>query len=149
DADGNVLASGSGGARNYDLVENGIIAPSDGTYYVRITGVGQTHYTLIVARDAVLETESNNIQATAQVLDFSGGTMTVMGYLDAPRQIVIQATDSGWYDSNGFHDPANPNYFTGFVPGYAELRNYFVFDLSVLSSTDVISSAQLLLYNPV
>jgi hypothetical protein len=46
--------------------------------------------------------------------------------------IVFDATDSGWYrSSDGFHEPANENFFVGAdANAVAEFRNFFQFDLS-------------------
>ena len=40
---------------------------------------------------------------------------------------TIQAQDTGWYDINGLHPPANTNTFTGRAPAY-ESRGWFQFD---------------------
>ena len=56
--------------------------------------------------------------------------------------IVIDYTDSGWYRSNGEHDPSNLNYAAGSY-GYI-YRNWFVFDLSGVTTS--ISSGVLRLY---
>jgi hypothetical protein len=41
---------------------------------------------------------------------------------------TISASDSGWYDQDGLHNPANNNYFTGLLGGI-ELRSFYVFNL--------------------
>jgi hypothetical protein len=51
--------------------------------------------------------------------------------LSAPAAL-IDATDSGWYDQDGLHTPANSNYFTG-VLGGIELRSFFRFNLAGLA----------------
>lgn len=42
------------------------------------------------------------------------GTMVWAPSADAGSQ-TINAIDSGWYDSTGFHDPSNTNYLTGYL----------------------------------
>jgi hypothetical protein len=59
--------------------------------------------------------------------------------------IVIDATDSGWYDDGGSHDMSNDNYIVGWRG--AEYRNYFVFDLTGIA-TETVVSATLRLFEP-
>lgn len=59
--------------------------------------------------------------------------------------IVIDATDSGWYDDGGDHFATNENYLVG-MRG-AEYRNFFLFDLSALVGV-TIDAAELWLENP-
>ena len=58
---------------------------------------------------------------------------------------IINATDSGWWSSGGFHSSDIKNYFVG-GGGPLDDHNYFVFDLSGVSGTVV--SATLRLENP-
>jgi hypothetical protein len=60
--------------------------------------------------------------------------------------LVLTATDSGWYQDNGFHDKNNQNYFVG-RSGTVVFRDFFVFDLSSLLGLQIVS-AQLSTYNP-
>jgi subtilisin family serine protease/Ca2+-binding RTX toxin-like protein len=54
--------------------------------------------------------------------------------------ITLNAVDSGWYDSTGFHDPSNTNYIVG--DGSNTLyRNWFTFNLPTLTAP--IITAQL------
>ncbi len=59
---------------------------------------------------------------------------------------VINATDRGWYDTAGFHDPINDNYIAGNSSTVRTVRNFFVFDLP--NTSDAILSAELRLLNP-
>ena len=72
---------------------------------------------------------------------FSGNQM-------ASADFTINATDSGWYDEDGFHDPFNTNYLAGWEPDFSgnQYHNFMVFDTS--SITETVSSATLRLYNP-
>jgi len=117
-----------------------------GTYYVQVTGDSAVDYSLVVIRDAVLEIEDNNSPSTAQPLDLSSGSSIVLGYV-AADQIMFNAFDSGWYLDSGFHDPASQNYFTGFVPGFGELRGFWAFDLAGLSGSGTIVGAHLELFS--
>src|SRR5262249_39906922 len=56
------------------------VAPSDGTYYLRVSGTGNADYNLVLTRDAAFDTEGNHTFATAQ--DVSG-TQGVLGYVAA------------------------------------------------------------------
>lgn len=58
--------------------------------------------------------------------------------------IQIDATDTGAYQSSGFHNGSNENYITGIFT--SENRSFFVFDLAGVSGT--ITSATLNLFNP-
>ncbi len=60
--------------------------------------------------------------------------------------IVIDATDSGWYDDSGSHTQSNENYLVGWRG--AEYRNFFVFDLTAIPLTDTVVSATLRLFEP-
>lgn len=57
--------------------------------------------------------------------------------------VTISSSDSGWYDSTGFHDPSNKNYIAGSLAG-TTFNNFFVFNLSDVSGT--ITSAQIRLF---
>jgi hypothetical protein len=64
----------------------------------------------------------------------------------------IPAYDRGWYNEAGFHDPTSLNYnagdTSGITPTYpsGDLRNFFVFDLSLISKP--VESAKLTLSVP-
>jgi hypothetical protein len=63
-------------------------------------------------------------------------------------QIVLNASDTGWYDSTGFHDSGNKNTHAGMPSGPGSSiseRNYMVFDLT--SIFEVITSASVTMYN--
>jgi hypothetical protein len=57
--------------------------------------------------------------------------------------INIINTDSGWYDSTGFHDPSIQNYVSGDIGDH--FRNFFTFNLAAAAG-ETITSAQLRLY---
>jgi len=63
----------------------------------------------------------------------------------AQSQVVIDATDRGWYDDTGFHGPGNDNYFVGNFQRETR-RNWFVFDLSTIDVE--IVALQLRALNP-
>ncbi|MEO0422737.1 MAG: hypothetical protein AAF184_10405 [Pseudomonadota bacterium] len=58
----------------------------------------------------------------------------------------IVAIDRGWYDSDGFHDPDNPNYIAGEFLDRSIAHNFFVFDLAGVS--EEITNAGLRLFVP-
>lgn len=76
------------------------------------------------------------------------GTAIALGVVaitaSAQAQIVIDATDRGWYDETGFHDPFNGNYFAG--EHFTTKRNWFVFDLELVDIE--IVSLSLVAVNP-
>lgn len=61
------------------------------------------------------------------------GAALVFVYPASADVIVFNATDSGWYQSDGsFHNSANENFFVGtnsFGGSGEEFRNFFLFDL--------------------
>ena len=75
----------------------------------------------------------------------------VVGVLGAVPQTpttttqTVNAVDTGWYDSTGYHGPENANYFCGRAPSsdVSVFRDWFVFDVPVL--TGVVASAELLI----
>ena len=64
---------------------------------------------------------------------------------------IISAFDRGWYDSSGFHDPTNQNYVASIpVTSFrGPTRNFFVFNLGAFSTSEIITSASLRLFNPI
>ncbi|MFM6203718.1 MAG: Calx-beta domain-containing protein, partial [Dolichospermum sp.] len=61
---------------------------------------------------------------------------------DTGGTITLNAADTGWYDSTGFHGPTNTNYFAGDDNVSPKLfRNWFTFNLPTLTAP--IISAQL------
>jgi large repetitive protein len=76
-------------------------------------------------------------------------TLLLGSQLASAETLVIDRTDSGWYDSIGIHDPTNPNYIVGDdrPDGFdGDFHNFFVFDLSEV--TQQIASAKLALSFP-
>ncbi|WLQ12925.1 hypothetical protein O5O45_24670 [Hahella aquimaris] len=55
--------------------------------------------------------------------------------------VVLNAYDSGWYKSNGYHSPSNTNYYAG-----KKHNNFFAFDMSDVEGS--IVSATLSIFNP-
>jgi hypothetical protein len=72
--------------------------------------------------------------------------------LVSAQTAVINFTDRGWYDLNGYHGSDLKNYIVGDNRGTScglcenDFRDFFVFDLS--SVTQSIASAKLALFNP-
>ncbi|MFM5958430.1 MAG: hypothetical protein ACKOQ2_14915, partial [Dolichospermum sp.] len=62
---------------------------------------------------------------------------------DTGSTITLNAADTGWYDSTGFHNPGNTNYVVG--DGGVLYRNWFTFNLPTLTAP--IISAQLKVKN--
>jgi ELWxxDGT repeat protein len=73
-ASGTVVASGVA-ASNAEQVIDDFVASTAGTYYARLSGLGD--YTLVVTRNASIEIESND--ATAAVGPSPGGSGTLLG----------------------------------------------------------------------
>jgi hypothetical protein len=67
DADGTTLALDQAGPNNVDRVINNFVAPTTGTYYVRVRGAQfGIDYNLVVTKNAAFNLEPNNTSATAQ-----------------------------------------------------------------------------------
>src|SRR5262249_34341708 len=83
DAAGNVVAVGSPGAANFD---RGLtyVAPTTGTYFVRVVGVTNSNYDLVVTRNAVFESEFNDVRATAPDIT---GKRSVLGALSSATDV--------------------------------------------------------------
>lgn len=75
---GAVLAAGVRDATNVDSSVRGYIAPTTGTYYVRVSADLAATYELLVTRDASLEREANNTPATATPLQVG---KAMLGYV--------------------------------------------------------------------
>jgi hypothetical protein len=94
DSNGNVVADGlAGTATNLDEEISNYVAPSDGTYYVRVLGRGKGRsYNLVVTRGATFETEVNDTRAQAQDLTSTGGAL---GTVFSPSAILVNHNFEG------------------------------------------------------
>ncbi len=89
DGNGNVLASGVGGATNVNASIENFVATFTGKYYVEITGDPGLQYSLVVMRDATFSIEPHNTISTAESVT---GTDGVLGDLASPSTVV-----NDWY----------------------------------------------------
>jgi len=81
DASGTVLASGSAGPANVDLVIESFAVSATGTYYARVANAGDfLDYSLVLTRNAAFDLEDNNDAGNAQEL---GDNQGVLGHLGA------------------------------------------------------------------
>jgi murein DD-endopeptidase MepM/ murein hydrolase activator NlpD len=159
DPSGTSIGSASASGAGQNALLQTIAATTAGTYTITVGGVGSTgSYTLQVYLNAALEAASVGIGsdktlATAQDLNPSlatvqtsvskGSHTTVLGSLG--QSTTLNATDTGWYDSTGFHDATNKNYWVS-QSGGTQYRDYAVFNLSGVSQP--ITAATLNLFNP-
>lgn len=91
--DGNdVLASGVSGTQNVSLIIHNFVAPAAATYFARLTGTGQSDYSLIVTRSADFEQEPDD-QAHAQSLVGNHQVLGDIGNGGSSR-------DTDWYAFN-------------------------------------------------
>ncbi|MDH5639842.1 MAG: pre-peptidase C-terminal domain-containing protein, partial [Nitrospira sp.] len=72
DGTGIAVATGSAEAANFDYFLSGLIAPADSTYYVRVSGEGGDHYSLVVTRGAEFEREFRSLVSTIQDISVTG-----------------------------------------------------------------------------
>ncbi|MCU0707694.1 MAG: S8 family serine peptidase [Pirellula sp.] len=143
---GTLAVSSPDQASNVDQIISNFLVTSSGTYYVKVTSEAGARYSLVVDRNADFDAENNDSIATAQELIVSEAAANrwVHGYLGS-KTISVNAADTGWFDSNGYHNPFDKSYYAGGGFGY-EYRNFFVFDLP--DDTTNIVGAQLVLSNP-
>ncbi len=116
------------------------VAPGGNTTFtVRFAPVG------FGARSAAMMLASND--ADENPFDVA---LTGSGIVTPPVARTLNATDRGWYDVSGTHDPANTNYLTGIASdeGPQEFRSFFIFSLPALGPNETVISAELRLVNP-
>ncbi|MFM6198248.1 MAG: hypothetical protein ACKPE1_03725, partial [Dolichospermum sp.] len=89
-----------------------------------------------------LGNKSGSAESKGNVTPSSSATVSIADN-DTGSTITLNAADTGWYSSTGFHDPTNPNYIVGdgTNPLYPLYRNWFTFNLPTLTAP--IISAQL------
>src|SRR5262249_38109804 len=144
DSLGNLVPASSSSAANVDRLAS-FTAGSAGTYYARLANTaGNVNYSLLVTRNAAVDTEANHSFSTAQSIT---GTQGVLGQVGAgSNTLTLDWTDSGWWDSTGAHTSTNKNYIVGQSGAPRQFRDFFVFDLT--SVTQPITGAELRVYNP-
>ncbi|MGE5611925.1 MAG: Ig-like domain-containing protein [Bacillota bacterium] len=86
DAAGTVLVQGLATSGNVDELLSGFAAPSPGRYYVRLSSDAGLAYQLMVLRNTVFDSESNNTVNSAQNLS---GCLTALGN--------VSGSDSDYY----------------------------------------------------
>ena len=92
---------------------------------------------------------SRNVVWRIDVINVMKRTAIALGVVaitaSAQAGVVIDATDRGWYDHTGFHNPPHLNYVVG-NSDFDTFRNWFVFDLSTIDVE--IVALQLRAWNP-
>ena len=105
DCAGTVLATGSGGATNYDSGIGNFVITTGGTYFLRVSGTVAASYNLVVARNAAFDTEGNDTIATAQSLNSTQG---VLGHVTGgAAPVSLQNFDDGVLTGYTFIAPNN------------------------------------------
>ncbi|MFM6728988.1 MAG: Calx-beta domain-containing protein, partial [Dolichospermum sp.] len=108
----------------------------EGTETATLTVLGGTGYT-----PGSLGNKSGSATASqGNITPSSSATVSITDN-DTGETITLNAADTGWYDSTGFHGPTNTNYVTGDVEDSLLYRNWFTFNLPTLTAP--IISAQL------
>jgi hypothetical protein len=92
------------------------------------------------AKDAVPYAQEDAVIKTVCKLILTLVFVTFSVVVAHADTFTLNATDSGWYDNIGFHDPGNTNYIVGRA-GNVLFHNFFVFNLAGVSGT--ITSATL------
>ncbi|MFM6818538.1 MAG: Calx-beta domain-containing protein [Dolichospermum sp.] len=88
-----------------------------------------------------LDNKSDSAASKGNTTPSSSATVSIADN-DTGGTITLNAADTGWYDSTGFHGPTNPNYHAGDENVSPRItRNWFTFNLPTLTAP--IISAQL------
>ena len=93
---GTTLATGVAGASNYNAIISNIAAPAAGTYYVEVTGSATATYSLVVTRDATLDTEPHSSAATAQNLTGAQGVLGEVGQRAIRVAVQASTVNASW-----------------------------------------------------
>lgn len=88
DGAGSVLATGVAGSTNLTRVISNYSVSSTATYYARVLGDGLLPYSLVVTRDAALDTEANDAFGSAQAI---GGNHGALGAITSVSNYVAAA----------------------------------------------------------
>jgi hypothetical protein len=103
DCAGTILATGAGGATNYDSGIRNFLITTGGTYFLRVSGTVASTYNLVVTRNAAFDTEGNDTIATAQSLNPSRG---VLGHVTGGvAPVSLQNFDDGLLTGYTFIGP--------------------------------------------
>ncbi|WP_308411364.1 Calx-beta domain-containing protein, partial [Cylindrospermopsis raciborskii] len=107
----------------------------EGTETATLTVIAGSSYIVVgLGTNDAIASQGNGVASSATVSIADNDTSST---------ITLNATDTGWYDSTGYHDPSNTNYLVGDSQlSDAKLyRNWFSFNLPTLNAP--IVSAQL------
>ena len=105
---------------------------------------GATNASLLLASVGTNDAGSYSVVVTNPGGSVTSGSATLTVTTSPVTNMVLNAVDSGWYDSTGFHDPGNRNYFVGKETSGTNLfRNWFVFDVPSLPGSVVSASLRL------
>ncbi len=116
-----------------------------GSVTFSVSAVGTAPLTYQWRRDGVNSPGATSTNVTVAVMPGSAGQYSVVvsnGYgvayssnatltVVASTSLVLNATDTGWYDASGNHFPDNDNYFVG-NDGAQHYRNWFTFNIPAL-----------------
>jgi protocatechuate 3,4-dioxygenase beta subunit/methionine-rich copper-binding protein CopC len=139
DGSGNILATGSSGFANVSQAIENFVAPSDGTYYVEVTGDPGVKYSLTVTRGANFDLENHSTIYNSEPLT---GTNGVLGALDPGGNLVIGSQIEG-IDFNGSNCGCLPPDTNAAVGG-----NYIVENVNVQIRVYDKTSGAILLDEP-
>lgn len=134
DAAGNVVATATRGATNFD---QGIqfTPTASGTYYARVYGTAPSAtYTLVATRGAAFETEPNDTPATAQNISGTGGVLgsvTATGTVSTVAPAANATTDGNFNNSFPFN-------IGGF--GIPTMRYQQIYSASQFSTAGIIDA---------
>ncbi|WP_284526043.1 S8 family serine peptidase [Microcystis panniformis] len=129
------LAGSSTAVVNLNVIDDTLV---EGTETATLTVLAGSGYT-----PGSLDNKSGSATASqGNVTPSSSATVSIADN-DTGGTITLNAADTGWYDSTGFHGPTNTNYFVGDnnIADGKLYRNWFTFNLPTLTAP--IISAQL------
>ena len=131
DALGNLLTAGTDVASNVDEAIVDFVAPSAGTYYLRVTGSTGSLYDLVLTRGQSFSLELNN---TVQDISQTGDVLGALGSSGSGQAIRVAVLNSG--SAGGVVNQLNDDSFFNFT---ASSVSYTQIDtLAELASYDVV-----------
>ncbi|MFM6343689.1 MAG: Calx-beta domain-containing protein, partial [Dolichospermum sp.] len=117
---------------NLNVIDDNLPEGTETATLTVLAGSGYTPGSL--GNSGSAESKGNTTQASSATVSIADN--------DTGGTITLNAADTGWYDSTGFHGPTNTNYFAGDDNVSPKLfRNWFTFNLPTLTAP--IISAQL------
>jgi len=146
-APGSVLLARYDGSSGYGGSLTTAVVPEPGACVLALLGLGCAGFTAWRRSPALRRNHQGGRRGVSIVVAAVVVCSLLAARHGAADVVTLNASDTGWYRSDGYHDPTNSNYVVGdLIDGPDEYRNFFVFDTSSL--TQAITAATLKIWNP-